>query len=59
VPRRLGNTLRFDQRPRLRDKHVLNPHWVMGGIYKILNSQKLADQKGTIRVTDVGSWVLG
>lgn len=50
----LGIALNYRNDPRLRDKHVLNPHWVTGGIYKILNSQKLADQKGTIRVTDVG-----
>ena len=37
----------------MQDTHVLNPHWVTNGIYKILNSQKLEAQRGEIRLGDL------
>jgi internalin A len=49
----LGIVLNYKDDPRLRDTHVLNPHWVTTGIYKILNSDKLVRQKGEIRLDDV------
>ena len=50
----LGIALNYKDDPRLQDTHVLNPHWVTTGIYKILNAQKLAEQKGVLRVQEVG-----
>lgn len=49
----LGIVLNYKDDPRLQDKHVLNPHWVTGGIYKILNSDKLERQKGEIRLSEL------
>lgn len=49
----LGIVLNYKDDPRLQDKHVLNPHWVTGGIYKILNSERLARQKGEILLKDL------
>jgi internalin A len=49
----LGIALNYKDDPRLRDTHVLNPHWVTNGIYKILNSEKLAERKGVIHLEDV------
>ncbi len=49
----LGIVLNYRDDPRLQDTHVLNPHWVTNGIYKILNSEKLARQKGEIRLQDL------
>jgi len=49
----LGIVLNYKDDPRLQDKHVLNPHWVTGGIYKILNSEKLEQQKGEIRLNEL------
>ena len=42
----LGIVLNFKDDPRLQDTHVLNPHWVTRGIYKILNAERLERQKG-------------
>lgn len=50
----LGIVLNYRDDPRLQDTHVLNPHWVTNGIYKILNSDLLAQQKGEIRLGDLG-----
>ena len=49
----LGIALNYRDDPRLQDTHVLNPHWVTNGIYKILNSQKLKEQNGEIRLGDL------
>jgi internalin A len=49
----LGIILNYREDPRLQDKHVLNPHWVTSGIYKILNSDKLEQQKGEIRLSEL------
>ncbi len=49
----LGIILNYRDDPRLQDTHVLNPHWVTNGIYKILNSDKLEKQKGEIRLNDL------
>ena len=38
----LGIALNYKDDPRLRDMHVLNPHWVTNGIYTILNAEKLS-----------------
>ncbi len=50
----LGIALNYSDDPRLRDTHVLNPHWVTNGIYKILNAKELADRKGEIELKSLG-----
>jgi internalin A len=49
---RLGVALNYRDDPRLQDTHVLNPHWVTNGIYKLLNSPLLAEQRGVVRLAD-------
>lgn len=49
----LGIALNYKDDPRLQDTHVLNPHWVTSGIYKILFSEKLEQQKGEIGLGDL------
>jgi internalin A len=51
----LGIALNFSDDPRLQDTHVLNPHWVTKGIYKILNARQVAEQKGEIATKDLKS----
>lgn len=46
----LGIVLNYKEDPRLHDTHVLNPHWVTSGIYKILNSTRLEEQRGEIHL---------
>ncbi|MBI4962641.1 MAG: TIR domain-containing protein [Desulfomonile tiedjei] len=49
----LGIALNYKDDPRLQDMHVLNPRWVTSGLYTILNSNKLVEQKGDIRLRDI------
>ncbi len=49
----LGIILNYRDDPRLQDTHVLNPHWVTNGIYKVLNSDKLETQKGEVSLNDL------
>jgi internalin A len=49
----LGIALNYKDDPRLKDTHVLNPHWVTSGIYKILNANRLEKQKGEISLDDM------
>jgi internalin A len=49
----LGIVLNYKDDPRLQDMHVLNPHWVTNGIYKILNADKLEQQQGEIRLREL------
>jgi internalin A len=51
----LGIVLNFKDDPRLQDTHVLNPHWVTRGIYKILNAERLERQKGEIGLRDLSA----
>ena len=34
----------------LEDMHVLQPRWVTGAVYKIINSEKLAKCKGVLKL---------
>lgn len=52
---RLGIALNYSDDPRLRDRHVLNPHWLTDGIYRLLNSKRLAERKGELRVADLST----
>jgi internalin A len=49
----LGIALNYKDDPRLLDTHVLNPHWVTYGIYKIINAERLEAQNGEIRLNDL------
>ncbi|HEY0081118.1 MAG TPA: COR domain-containing protein [Pyrinomonadaceae bacterium] len=49
----LGVVLNYREDPRLQETHVLNPHWVTNGIYRILNSEKLEKRKGEIHLHEV------
>ena len=53
----LGNVLNFDDPDnpyQLRDTKVLNPEWVTGGVYKILNNQMLMRQDGVLERRQLG-----
>ncbi|MCG9892968.1 MAG: leucine-rich repeat domain-containing protein [Thermosynechococcaceae cyanobacterium MS004] len=50
---RLGIVLNYKNDPRLRDTHVLNPHWITQGIYTLLTSPRLAQQKGNLSLSDI------
>ena len=50
----LGIALNYKKDPRLRDTHVLNPHWVTNGIYALLNADELTDTKGELEVACLG-----
>jgi internalin A len=49
----LGIALNYKDDTRLKDTHVLNPHWVTSGIYKILNANRLEKQRGEISLRDL------
>jgi internalin A len=49
----LGIVLNYRNDPRLKHTHVLKPHWVTEGIYKILNSKKFEERHGEIRLEDL------
>ncbi|MEM1292056.1 MAG: COR domain-containing protein [Cyanobacteria bacterium P01_H01_bin.162] len=49
----LGIALNYKDDPRLRDTHVLNPHWVTNGIYTLLNASELAVTKGELEATSL------
>jgi internalin A len=44
----LGIVLFFQDDPRLAALGILNPQWVTNGVYKILNSHALFDNKGVL-----------
>lgn len=46
----LGVVMNFQDNLRLRDTSVLNPEWVTGGVYKIINSKQLAQNKGILEI---------
>lgn len=49
----LGIALNYREDARLRDTHVLNPHWVTEGIYTILNSRLVAEHHGEVTAPDL------
>ena len=51
----LGIALNYKDDPRLHDTHVLSPHWVTNGIYKILNWPELEKQQGVLAVHDLAT----
>ena len=48
----LGIALNFRDDERLCETSVLNPLWVTGGIYSLLNDNKLAERHGELRRED-------
>jgi len=46
----LGIVLNFQDDPRLEDTNILNPEWVTNGVYKILNSKELFQEKGVLEL---------
>ncbi|MBE2197756.1 MAG: leucine-rich repeat domain-containing protein [Anaerolinea sp.] len=48
----LGAALNFQDDRRLAGTHVLNPEWVTGGIYRILNAAKL-QESGLLHLRDL------
>lgn len=44
----LGIILNFRDDPRLQETNILNPKWVTKGVYKILNSNELFQNKGVL-----------
>ncbi|HEX8053512.1 MAG TPA: COR domain-containing protein [Thermoleophilaceae bacterium] len=51
----LGTVLCFREDPRLSDTNILNPDWVTGGVYRLLNSHLAAQRKGLLTWDDVDS----
>lgn len=49
----LGVVVHFQDDPRLENTHVLNPEWVTKGVYAILNSEKIRQQNGRLRLEDL------
>ena len=53
----LGNVLNFDDPDspyQLEDTKVLNPEWVTGGVYKILNNVDLMKRGGVLKIGQLG-----
>ncbi|MCP5054850.1 MAG: hypothetical protein GY940_47230, partial [bacterium] len=48
----LGVTLYFED-PQLKHLQVLKPHWITGGVYKVINSKVLADNNGVLHLSDL------
>lgn len=49
----LGIALNYADDQRLRHTHVLNPHWVTSGIYRILTAKKLQEKHGDLHSSDL------
>jgi internalin A len=47
----LGVVLHFQDEPRLEALGILNPQWVTNGVYKILNSREIFDNKGVLELS--------
>ena len=53
----LGVILNYGDDPRLEDTHILSPQWVTRGVYGILNSNLLFQNKGVLAREDL-DWAL-
>lgn len=49
----LGIALNYSDDPRLRDRHILNPHWVTTAIYSLLTSSHIAENNGVFAWSDL------
>ena len=50
---RLGLALNYKDDPRLRDMHVLNPHWLTEGVYQIIRAESVAKNQGELHLSDL------
>jgi len=51
----LGAVVSFVDDPRLIDTNVINPQWIMDGVYAIINDPKVKDEfKGKLHIDDLG-----
>ena len=51
----IGAVVSFVDDPRLIDINVINPQWIMDGVYAIINDPKIKDEKkGRLHITDLG-----
>jgi small GTP-binding protein len=48
----LGVTLYFED-PELKHMQVLEPRWITGGVYEVINSKVLAENKGVLYLADL------
>lgn len=48
----LGLALYFGKDPRLHDTRVLNPGWVTGGVYAVIRSQVVEQNRGQLLLSD-------
>jgi internalin A len=55
----LGIALNFDDPAysALRDINILNPEWVTGGVYALLNNRELKDQQGVLAMTQLSDFL--
>lgn len=49
----LGIVLCFVDDPRLKEKNILNPEWVTGGVYGILNSNIMFQSRGILMISEL------
>ena len=50
----LGSVISFVDDPRLIDTNVINPQWIMDGVYAIINDSIVKDQnKGKLNINDL------
>ena len=50
----LGAVVSFVDDPRLIDTNVINPQWIMDGVYAIINDPKVKDEsKGKLQIDDL------
>jgi internalin A len=49
----LGIVLNFRDDPHLQETNVLNPEWVTNGVYRILNSYSLFQNRGVLQYRDL------
>jgi internalin A len=55
----LGIALNFDDPTyaALRDINILNPEWVTGGVYALLNNRELKEQHGVLAMTQLSDFL--
>ncbi|AXG69750.1 internalin-A [Kordia sp. SMS9] len=51
----IGAVVSFVDDPRLIDTNVINPQWIMDGVYAIINDPQVKDEaKGQLHINDLG-----
>lgn len=49
----LGSVINYREDPRLHDTNILNPEWVTNGVYSIMNSNILFQNKGVLEINNL------